>query len=442
MFTFRFTKPVLTALAVAAGGTVGHALDPEDLLVFQWANLLLKPQLRSTATYTDNLFSGNNDVVNFNNRIIRPQVDDLVWQVSPELRVQYGQLTGNFVVVDLTYDQLMYLDHDYANGHQERIDVRSNFQRGKFTLAGTDGIHFLDSYQGGVQSAGLKPLKRTEIVLDHRLNFDVSEKTDVYGQVDYTSYNFAKDLSLYDQDTWMMSLGSTYKPNSKFGFFAEGKYGQTTVSPNANLPPSPDQDIFGGFVGVRGNFSPKLTGTVKVGYEVRDFASGGTTEIGESSGLTKSSPAMSASLVYALGPKTAFNLGYDHFTGASFQLAGQAYVYDRLDLLVSQALGSGGVWAVSAGGGASMGRFDEIRTVNESGTVTAIYPKRTDLFFTPTARLTFKPRSWLTATLSYEFDRFDSDGVQILGSDPNGIPQVYLIDYNNHRFTLQVAIGY
>lgn len=180
---------------------------------------------------------------------------------------------------------------------------------------------------------------------------------------------------------------------------------------------------------------------MKVGYEVRDFASGGTTENGESSAFTKSSPAMSASLVYALGPKTAFNLSYDHFTGASFQLAGQAFIYDRLDLMVSQALGSG-EFGPSRRAGASMGRFDEIRSVNESGTVTAIFPKRTDLFITPSARLTFKPRSWLTATLSYEFDRFDSDGVQILGSDPNGIPQVYLIDYNNHRFTLQVAIGY
>ncbi len=442
MFKFRFTKPVLAALAVAASGTVGRAVDPEDLLVFRWANLLLKPQLNSTATYTDNLFSGNDDVVNLNNRIIRPQVDDFIWQVSPELRLQYGQLAGNFIVVDLTYDQLMYLDHDYANSHQERVDVRSNFQRGKFTLTGTDGIHFLDSYQGGVQTAGLMPLERTEILLNHRLTFDLSEKTDIYGQIDYNSYDFAEDLELYDQNTWMMYLGSTYKPKSKFGFFAEGKYGQTTVSPNGTLPPSPDQDVYGGFVGIRGNFTPKLSGSVKVGYEARDFASGAPVENGESPGYIKSSPAMAASLVYALGPKTAFNLSYDHFTGASYQLAGQAYVFDRLDLLVSQALGSGGVWAVSAGGGASMGRFDESRSVDSSGTVTAIFPKRTDLFFTPSARLTFKPRSWLTARLSYEFDRFNSDGVQIVGSDPNGIPQVYLIDYNNHRFMLQVAIGY
>lgn len=442
MFQPLLTRPVLVALTVAAGATVCRAVDPENLLVFRWANLLLKPQLRASATYTDNLFSGNDDVLGPDKKIFRPRVDDLVWQVSPGLRIQYGQMTGNFLVFDFFHDELMYMDHDYANGGQNELDFRSNLQRGKFTLSGTDGIHFLNSYQGGVQSAGLKPLERTEVVMDHRLTFDVSEKTDVYGLFDYDSYDFAKELALYDQDTWMMSLGSTFKPSRKFGFFAEGKYGQTTVTPNSNLPPGPRQDIYGGFLGVRGDFTPKLSGTAKFGYEVREFASGGPIENGKSSAFAKSAPAVSASLVYAYGPKTGFNLTYIHLTGASFQLAAQGYEHDQLNMSVSQALGSGGVWAVSAGGGASLGRFDEVRAIDQSGMVTSIYPKRTDLFFSPGARLHFKPRSWLTATLSYEFDYFDSDGVVIQGSNSAGVPHVYLIDYNNHRFTLQVAIGY
>lgn len=442
MFKPRFTKPVLAALTVAAGATVCRAVDPEDIFVFRWANLLFKPQLRSSATYTDNLFSGNNDVVSPEHRIYRPQVDDLIWQVSPRLRVQYGQTVGNFLVFDFSHDEFLYADHNYANGGQDQLNFRSQLQRGKFTLASADGIHFLNSYQGGVQSAGLKPLKRTEIVLDHRLSFDVSEKTDVYGLFDFDSYDFAKELPLYDQNTWMLSLGSTFKPSPKFGFFAEGKYGQTTVTPNSNLPPGPRQDIYGGFVGIRGDFTPKLSGTAKLGYEVREFASGGPIENGKSTAFAKSAPAVAASLVYAFAPKTGVNLTYNHSTGASFQLAAQGYEYDQLNMSVGQALGSRGVWSVSAGAGASVGRFDAVHAVNQSGMVTAIYPKRTDIFFSPSARIHFKPRSWLTATLSYEFDHFDSDGVQIQGSDPAGVRQVYLIDYNNHRFMLQVAIGY
>ena len=66
-----------------------------------------------------------------------------------------------------------------------------------------------------------------------------------------------------------------------------------------------------------------------------------------------------------------------------------------------------------------------------------------------TARLIYHPRQWLTASLNYEFENYDSTAVYYeelkvpsAGVVLKGVSRPYLIDYANHRITLQVALGF
>lgn len=446
-------RPALTVASLALGGVAAHAIDPDRILVQNVGDFSIKPQFGQSTIYTDNVFYGNDSIFlsggGVTNVPIRPQEDDLILTASPGIKLQYGSQTANLVTFEYTLDNVFYTGHSDNDTRQHRLDLESRFQFGKFELTGKDTVDFLSSPLGG--GAYTDPnqatrrdfiLDRRQISLEHKLLFDYSEKTDAYGEFEYKETDFEQTTTLFDINNLRGSLGGTYKYSENLGFFTEGFYGQTGVSPNSNSTPGAWSQVYGGFVGVRGELTPKIKGQAKFGYEQREFPS---------ADVSNSSPAFEISFDYAVGPKTTLGLSYSRRTSSSVQFANQTYVYDSVGLTVNQFIGSSGKWMAFGNVRYDDATFDQLPPENEISPQTrAIYPERSDMNLSFGLGVLFQPRPWCAFTLGYEFEHFDTDAVfYAAGQDLNGNlivdrnnPRQYLVDYDNHRIYLKISIGY
>ena len=103
------------------------------------------------------------------------------------------------------------------------------------------------------------------------VTYDSTDKTDVYLSGSYNYINYEK-VALYGNDGWRGNLGASYKPTDRIFVFVEGGYGLTDfIRSTPALGFIPTSHVYGGFVGVRGQFTERIEGTVGGGYEIRDF---------------------------------------------------------------------------------------------------------------------------------------------------------------------------
>jgi hypothetical protein len=437
MAYFRRNLRGLMTAALAFSGVPARALDPDQILNYSWKDFVLRPQFDAAAAFTDNLFYGNDSVVNADGLVLRPKESDFIFTLSPGLRIQYGRMDENFVTVEYTHDQVFYLDHSEHNTHQERLELKENFEVGKLKLTGMDQISFLSSFIGGSsQTLAGKIVDRRVFMIDHRLEYELSPKVDVYLEPRYDETDFVDGTPLLDQNTLRGSVGGSYKATEKIFVFVEGFYGQTATSPNLLLQPKgPHSDIYGGYVGARGQFTPKLDGSLKVGYEIRQFPNSGA--------QGADSPAVDAQLNFAAGPKTSLNLRYQRNTGVSAQFSQQTYLLDYVTLSATQLIGTTGKWGVTGGLRYSRGDFSELLTVGPA--ISTTVPQHIDTTYDAYFSLIYQPKQWLTVTLGYDFERFDTEAEVVFSETATGNVlrrDPYLVDYDNHLVTLKVAIGY
>jgi hypothetical protein len=443
-------RPALATAVFALGAVAAHALDADQILVQNVGPLTLKPQFGQTSLYTDNVFYGNDSVFltggGVTNVPIRPQEDDLIVTASPGLKVQYGTGTANLITFEYYLDQIFYTGHSDNNTQQHRLDLNSRFEFGKFQLTGDDSVAYLSSPLGGgaytdATRAAQRDfiLDRRETSLEHKLLFDFSDKTDFYGQAQYTETDFDNKTTLLDINNLRGSVGSTYKYSETLGIFAEGFYGQTAVSPNVGTLGGAWSEFYGGFVGVRGELTPKLHGIVKAGYEQRVFPA---------SDAGNSSPAFDISLDYALGPKTSISLSYARRSSSSVQFANQSYLHDNVSLSVNQYLGTTGRWMTFGSVRYDGADYDELVAINKLTVNNPLYyARRQDMSLTFSLGLVYQPQPWCTATLGYEFEHFDTDAASYLVDQTTLLPDFrqkypYLPDYDAHRIYLKFSFGY
>lgn len=431
------------------------ALDPDDLLVFSWGNVSMKPRLGTFVTYSDNVFYGNDSVkVDVPGqpgvqRPLRSVVDGFLVGVSPGIQFELGRPDGNRASLSYAHDEVFY---EYlgnsgtgqslpTSARQDRIEITTQLGTGPLKLAGSDRLSFLSSFLNGGNTLAPNLVERTDLTDDYRISYDFSEKTDLYLAGYHHTLDFAEDVQLYDINDLRGSMGSTYIFSERLRVFAEGMYGQTGVGSNGSLPKSAHSEVYGGFVGVRGAFTPRLDGTVKVGYESRVFP-------GDLPGT--SAPAVDLAITYRASLKTQFQLAYYRRTGVSPQLAQQTYVNDTINFNVSQFLGSTGIWAVNAGLRYELGEVSAVSQFQGGNPPSRlVYPKSNSQLAAVVGRLIYKPRPWLNVTLAYEYEQQDSDAVYFTEVLVPGTGVVlrspsrpYYIDYGNHRVTLQLALGF
>src|SRR5690606_17432397 len=148
-----------------------------------------------------------------------------------------------------------------------------------------------------------------------------------------------------------------YLPSDKITIFPEITIGQTILSENdpaaLQVPDGPDPDTepdvreppvlnsYGFSIGAEGDFTPKLTGIVSAGYEIRSYED--DTDI--PNGLVAN-----VELRWQARAKTSVALSYRHWTRVSRETLGYTASAHRITFSASQELGTQDRWFVNLDG--------------------------------------------------------------------------------------------
>jgi hypothetical protein len=405
------SKLLVISLFVLRVAIQARGLEPEDVLFFKTGPFSLRPQMSVSEVYNDNIFYQAED-----------PVEDLTTILSPGLKLQLGRPEHNYISLTYTFDQLFYVDNSELNAPQHTVELANQFELQRLKLVGTDRFQLLTSPLGGVVEQVIGPggvattlgrnVERTSFDDNYTLSYDLGEKTGVYLRGAHTSSDYEQGIALYDIETFSGTGGFGYRAFPKTVFFGEVYYGQTTTDPNdVSLPSNPRLDFVGGYVGVRGNFTAKLSGMVKAGYESRQFAddSGGSSD-----------PVVDAGLIQKFSEKQWLSLSYTRLSNVSIQYSRQNYTTDTISLNFSQILGPSRKWRVNLGGSYALYAYEQTGT--SSGSVEYNYARAS-------FSLGYQVQRWLTALVGYDFEHVMGDSSAV-------------IDYDVNRVTLRLAIGY
>jgi hypothetical protein len=323
-----------------------------------------------------------------------------------------------------------------------RFKFQQRVERSRLRFDGSQSLAYISSFLGAGANQGGRLVDRWNGSMLGRVTYDSSAKTDIYSEMSYNFTEYKSSIPLYSINTWQIGLGSTYKPTERFFFFAEGHYSQTASSPSVNtLAPAPYSQVYGGFFGIRGNFTEKIQGSVRGGYEILEFPSVATSD---QFGI----PAAEISLTYLPRYSTQITISYSRRTAVAPQLAQQAASYDALVLGARQVIGASAKWIASAEIRMSLGDFDSLVTpmalvydyipgsnLRYPAVRSADY-QRSENTMNYNFGLSYSPRPWLSAQLGYEYESFANRFTDA------GFEDYFLPDYDAHRVTFTVQLGY
>jgi hypothetical protein len=378
------------------------ALEPSEILLIQKGPFALKPQFEVTETYDDNITYREEG-----------KEADFKTVVSPGLTLQVGDKTFNYIDFTYFYDRVQYAETSELNANQHRAALVSRFEKRRFLLEGRDEFKSLASPLGGGISIGGIQVRRDSFDDLYRLNYDLSDKTGLYIEALHSTSDYESGIRLYDSFTLIGTVGFEYKALSKTSFFGEIYYGMTENDENAvGMLAYPTAEFVGGFVGARGNFTEKLTGTVKAGYEYRWYR-GDPRDV--------QAPVVEVSLMERFTENTALNLNYSRRQRESAQFVRSTYVSDVVSASLLQSIGADG----------------RLRAALDATFLSAAYEnnpaylvgERNDHILATGLTITYDIKLWLRAFGSYNFEYLDSN-------EPS------VVDYRVNRVTMGLQLGY
>lgn len=396
-----FTGCVLL-VCVGGASTNGAPIDPRSLLHFSAGPVSIRPQLSAAQVFNDNIYYTDLDKVQDFQTILSPGMKFLVGREQPGF---------NFASLQYFYDRVQHWEETELSANQHRLALNSFFSKGKFSLQGQDRVDFLSStIGGGITLTGVK-VARTTFFDEYRLTSDLTDRTAVYTELTHRAVDYDDKLALFDSRTIQGTGGFEFQAFSRSRLFGEVYYGQSTSEDNLGKVDAPTAKFVGGFLGVRGDFTEKLTGFLKGGYETRSFD-----DNSPSGGL----PVVQASLQQKLGDRTVVSASYTRSQSVSVQAARSEFVVDSLGLRLSQGFGRADQMKLVVDGSYSNHAYDDI---------VLIYKDRTDTIYSAGVSMEYMIKDWMTAELGYRLEKFDTT-----------VPLI--LDYTVNRISLSLLIGY
>jgi hypothetical protein len=375
-----------------------------------------------------------------NRLILNPKVADLIGTVSPGVSFQVGSEDENYLNLLYQSDNTRYFDLGVAPVPMHRFQVAGKYDnQSRLRMEGNHSTELVSSFMGGWVNLGSTLVDRWTHTTSGRVTYDSSDKTDVYVSGSWNYINFQK-VNLYGNDGWRANMGASYKPTDRLSVFVEGGYGLTDfIRGTSALGFIPTSHVYGGFVGVRGQFTERLEGTIGGGYEIRDFP--------DIPGASFSIPAANISVSYAFRETTKFSLAYTRRTDNAAQIARQGVTYDTTALNVQQMLGTTGTWMATAGVSYQGGAFDSLTgfgaayepiagTSLRSLSLRTVDYKRDDSMLSLSGGINYMPRRWLRFGLNYSYENYSINYADA------GLKDVFLPSYDAHRVMVGVQIGY
>lgn len=435
-----FLRRTLVLAGLTSFACVGRvqAFEADKYLSYNWEKFLVQPQLDLSTQFTDNLLYAPRGS-EFHSKYDIPLESDFIQTFSPGVEVQYGRNDENSFKATAFFDELLYTNNSEYNGQQERLALESRMEFGRFTLKGTDSIQWMDQIQSGSSATFYRaPIRYLSWVDDYRLTYDATIKSDLYLGLSHNLMEYLQEVGYYNQGTVTGTLGATYKPSETLGVFVEAQGGHTSIDPAAPfMAPVTPSNIYGGFIGARGVFTPRIDGSVGVGYLIRDFpATVKTTD--------QSSPAVNLGLNYTQSVRRFFNLSYTRGLYVSSTIPDQSYLSDAVQLSMTQTIGrqgsssrpsaASGRWLTRISAGMNFGNYGDRYTY--IGDV-PVNQAQQNQYLTGTASLVYQPNGWLTTTLSYQYMNY-----RVSFTDPLAGANYGANDYHVSWVTLQISIGY
>lgn len=388
------------AASLSSAGFSAQAIDVEDVLQFSTGSLRLRTYVTVSETYHDNIFYSDDDTES-----------DLITSVSPGLSLLWGREEDDYLSAGYQFNQSLYLDNSDVNGETHSLSL--DHQK-KFSRLETDGVlalNYLTTVLDGGEIIGTRSvaIDRWRIDANENVEYALGEKTAIGGGFTYSSIDFRSVVGINDREQ-IRGLGRFfYDYSQKTRFFGEGFYGGSSTKANLPIPDGPTSNFYGGFIGAQGSFTEKLSGTIKVGYEERDFSDG-----------TKgpSSPAADIAISYKITPKNLTTLSYWRGTRHSIQDAQSSFLADDVSLKITQNIGDSGRLLAIFSALYSHRDFENFQGM--SG--------RADTVIAASLSAAYRMNAWSQVVGSYSFGSYDSN---LAG-----------LDYKANQVTLGLAIGY
>lgn len=398
----------LTGFAFA--GAACYGIEPSEVLLFTKGSYSLRPQFSVSETFNDNIKYDESG-----------KDADFITVISPGFILQLGTEEYNFINFSYYYDRVIYAQEDQLSANQHRLALGNHVQFNRLTLTGRDQIEFLSGVLGGgISLAGVK-VDRTTFLDEYRLSYDFTEKTGVYIEGTHNFTDYDRGLNLFDSQTLIGTGGFEYRAFSRTAFFGEIYYGRTWIEPNSDaLPDAPSAEFIGGFLGARGSFTEKLTGTVKAGVESREFSDGTPGD---------TIPVVEANLTERFTEKTILSLNYSRRQRVSVQFSRNAYTTDSVTLLLQQHIGNEGRMRAEVRAGYIFADYEPHPNYVEVNNGVTRPVDRRDHIFNVGAALTYDFKIWLHGNLAYDYERLDSNLARI-------------VNYDVNRVTVGLSVGY
>ena len=385
-----------------ASATAVNALEPTDFLLIQKGPLALKPQLELSETFDDNI-----------NYREENKESDFKTIISPGLTLQLGDTTFNYIELTYFYDRVEYLDANELSTGQHRVSLASRFEKRRFLLEGRDQFQQLASPLGGGISVGGVKVERNVWQDVYRLAYELSDKTSLYIQALHSTTDYQSGIGLYDSFNLNGTVGFEYKGFSKTSFFGEIYTGMTENDGNlSTMAEYPTAQYVGAFLGARGSFTEKLTGTVKAGYEYRWY---------HDTDDDLPAPVVEVSLLEQFTENTTLLFSYSRRVLESVEFVRSSYTTDSVSASLLQNIGSDGRLRVRLDASYMLSTYEENPAY--------VGGDRQDQIFASGLTITYDIKLWLRAFGSYNFEYLDSN-------------EPVVIDYMVNRVTLGLQLGY
>ncbi len=250
------------------------------------------------------------------------EVSDTVFTASPSLVLEFGknaQIKGS---LSAGWDFSSYSDNNSLNSQLPAFNFNANYDDGKAKVSFSAGFSELN--QNTVDIRGLTKRDSTSVAVDGEVN--VSDKTSIgsglsYGRVHYKATGYS------NSDTYTVPVNIFYKVSPKTDLSFGYQYRKTDEQVGGDTT-----DHFFN-VGARGEFTPKLSGNFRIGYNMRDP---------DGKGSSRGDLGIDSSFSYAVTPKASLNLGLSRDFATTPQgqsqktstinLSGSASLTDQLSL--------------------------------------------------------------------------------------------------------------
>jgi len=326
-----FSKGVALLAGCTVGGVSTYGLVPEDLFSVSAGPVVFHPRVIVGEAYSDNIIRGDGKVI--------PRESDWITIIAPSVEAQLGHSDG-ILQADATYTAraLFYADQDELNAVDHTLSGRITYAGARIRSSTSGSVNFASSIFSGwerflydIYIRQIKKRTRTIYNVSERIDYDITAKSDLYGFGRVSGNDYETGTSYGDRLNWEVGGGFGYSVTPKHRFFGEVAYRRESLTPNMPWRQSPpDLEIVRTSVGLSGELTPKIQGTVRVGYEFAQYEDGTSAPDG---------PSASISLTWQPRDRTKISASFSRSTTASVSWSRVSYVNNYVTITVSQIVG-------------------------------------------------------------------------------------------------------